>query len=193
MPRDPRPTRQPGAPGRKVRRPRQTRSSASPAEPVPHGATASLAEPRPLRKARRRRRETLRHIAFTRRALVLLGVLLALGFSYAGPLRILLSQQRDLATTQAEISQRTAQVNELQSQLERWEDPAYVKSQARTQLGFVLPGETGYRVVGVDGKVITDKGTGAGVAAIGPADTARWWDRLASSIQTADRPSTGKR
>ncbi len=174
-------TRQPAGPGRTVRRPRSPRSAASASEP-----TRSVRAPRGPRK---RFLPKLRDVGFTRRLLVLIGVVAILALTYANSLRIMLNQQRDLATANAQIEQRTAQLSDLDAQLQRWRDPAYVKSQARTQLGWVMPGETGYRVIGTDGKVVTDDGAGTTITTTTPADQVRWWDRLIRSIEAADGPA----
>ncbi len=188
MPHEPRTTRQPAVPGRNTRRPRSPRSSASASDAPTQPKTASLAAGAALQGvARRLPRGRPLKVGFTRRALVLVGILLILGLSYANSLRILLNQQRDLADVQAQVTARTAEVADLESQLLRWQDPAYVKSQARTQLGFVLPGETGYRVIGADGRVVVDATTSSGVASSGPADPTRWWDKMATSIAAADK------
>ncbi len=196
MAREPRTTRQPAAPGRNVRRGRTPRSSstaptagsAPSASERPHGATASLAE-RGRAAARRIPRATALRVnpGRTRKLLVLMGVLLVLAVTYANSLRVMFVQKRDIAAVQQQIGQKQAQAADLTAQLQRWNDPAYVKSQARSQLGWVMQGETGYRVIGLDGKVLTEDGSSSGVAASGaPSDQTRWWDRLAGSIQTAD-------
>nr|NLI49842.1 septum formation initiator family protein [Propionibacterium sp.] len=185
MPRE-RTVRQPAGPGR-TRRTRTPRSAASASEGGP-AATASGSGMRAAGRALARRlpRPRLRDVGFTRRALVLLGVFAILALPYANSLRILVNQQRDLALANAQIAERTAQVSELDAQLQRWRDPAFVMSQARTQLGWVLPGETGYRVIGTDGKVVLEAGESSGLAEAGVADETRWWDRLADSVRAAD-------
>ena len=169
MPRE-RTVRQPAGPGR-TRRTRTPRSAASATENGP-AATASGSGVRAVGRslARRLPRPRFRDVGFTRRALVLLGVVAILALPYANSLRILVNQQRDLALANGQIAERTAQVADLDAQLQRWRDPAYVMSQARTQLGWVLPGETGYRVIGADGKVILDSGESSGLSAAGVAD-----------------------
>lgn len=127
------------------------------------------------------------NLGFTRRALVFFVVLAVLLLSYANSLRTYLSLQREMATAQQQIEQRSERIKELEDQLNRWNDDDYVRSQARTRLGWVMPGETGYRVIGRDGKVAsgsTDvKGLGTGdVSELG----ATWWDRMAGSIVIAD-------
>ena len=131
-----------------------------------------------------------RSLRFTRRALVLALVVVVLAISFGGSLRIYLTQQHDLAVAEQQIRDRSAQIADLEAELARWDDPAYVKAQARDRLGWVMPGETGYRVVGPDGKPL-----GGGVVIESeqklPAGEHEpvWWDRLWGSVQTADAPT----
>lgn len=130
-----------------------------------------------------------RGLKFTRRALVLALVLVVLAISYAGSLRIYFGQAHDLAVAEQEIRDRQAQIADLQAELARWDDPAYVKAQARERLGWVLPGETGYRVVDDNGKPLGGGvvlGTGTGVDP--DAANQHWWDRMLGSVATADHP-----
>lgn len=190
MPRE-RTVRQPAGPGR-TRRTRTPRSapSATEAQPAAAASDSILGAGRAL--ARRLPRPPFTNVGFTRRALVLLGVFAILVLPYANSLRIMLNQQRDLATANAQIAERTAQVAEMDAQLQRWRDPAYVTSQARTQLGWVMPGETGYRVIGMDGKVVLEAGESSGLSGVAVADQTRWWDRVAESVKIADGDPAAK-
>lgn len=121
-------------------------------------------------------------------------VVALLGLSYAGSLRVLITQSTDMAVARQQIEERTTRVTELQQELERWEDPAYVKAQARTRLGWVMPGEIGYRVIGTDGEVLSGSQEIEGVGAAQPNELhARWWDHLAGSIRAADNPQPVRR
>lgn len=174
--------RQPAGPGRTPRRPRSRTTSAAATRTSRPGSGAT---------ATGRRRSRLGNVVFTRRALVLLGVVAVLALSYANSLRIMLNQQRDLAEANAQIEQRSAQLADLDAQLQRWRDPAYVKSQARTELGWVMPGEVGYRVIGMDGTVLDDPSDPTTIATTDTADQGGWWDRLSISVAVADS-SAGK-
>lgn len=116
-------------------------------------------------------------------------VLVVLAISYAGSLRIYFSQAGDLAVAEQQIRDRQAQISDLQTELARWDDPAYVKAQARERLGWVLPGETGYRVVDDNGNPL---GGGvvlaSGTRADPDAANQHWWDRMLGSLATADHP-----
>jgi cell division protein FtsB len=127
--------------------------------------------------------------SITTRAIALAVVLLILTISYATSLRIYFAQSREIAETRAAIATRQQRIAELQGELAQWDDAEYVKTQARDRLGWVVPGEVGFRVVGPDGKPL------GGGAEIGPGpqpnDTSddAWWSRLWGSVEAADRPA----
>lgn len=125
----------------------------------------------------------------TGRALVLVAVFVLLGLSYASSLRIYLDQQHQLALADQQISERTTQIAGLEAELARWDDPDYVKAQARDRLGWVMPGEFGYRVIGEDGQPIGGGVTIEAEQQLPPGEhDPMWWDKLWGSIQTADAP-----
>ncbi|GAB2568319.1 hypothetical protein GCM10009593_01600 [Microlunatus antarcticus] len=129
----------------------------------------------------------------TARALALVVVVLVLTISYATSLRIYFSQAHEIATTKAEIADSQAAIGDLQGQIARWNDPAYVAAQARERLGWLVPGETGYTVVGADGKPL-----GGGLTLDSSATTdpeqqqPMWWDRMWGSVKAADKPAPVK-
>ena len=119
-------------------------------------------------------------------------VLSVLTISYATSLRIYFSQAHAIADTKAEIATRQARIADLQSELGRWNDPAFVKTQARERLGWVVPGETGFTVVGVDGKPLGG-GVSLGAENVAPHQPRGvWWGRLWGSVQTADQPAPAR-
>ena len=129
----------------------------------------------------------------TARALALVVVVLVLTISYATSLRIYFSQAHEIASTKAQIAQSQAAIDDLQGQLARWDDPAYVTAQARERLGWLVAGETGYTVVGADGKPL---GGGLTLDASATTDPERaqpmWWDRMWGSVAAADKPAPVK-
>lgn len=81
------------------------------------------------------------------RALVL-GVVVLTGFSLLLPtVRAYLGQQAELDALARELADAERTEEELAAELARWDDEAYVAAQARERLGYVMPGETAYRVV----------------------------------------------
>jgi cell division protein FtsB len=131
-----------------------------------------------------------RRSSLTTRALALAVVILMLTISYANSLRIYFAQSHEVAATRAEIADREARIGDLQTELDRWNDPAFVKLQARTRLGWVVPGEIGFTVVDADGKPL-----GGGQQLDEGAETAAdrapesWYTRLWGSVETADKPA----
>jgi cell division protein FtsB len=185
VPSGPRPTSRPGAgPGRgKPRARSQARKSSSTARKPKAQA------PRPDESAAPLLR---RGSSLTARAIALGLVLLILTISYATSLRIYFAQAHEIASTKAEIAERQQRIRDLQGELARWDDEAYVRTQARERLGWVVPGETGYTVVDADGKPL---GGGAKISAeTAPAEQPQdsWWSKLWGSVEAADRPAPVK-
>lgn len=164
--------RQPSGRGRSTKRTR-----------TPSAAPSAPAAPNKRTEARRGPR-----MALTRRALAVVAVVALLVFSFAGALRVWLMQSQELALATAQIEQRQAQIAELENELARWQDSAYVRTQARARLGWVMPGDVGYRVIGPDGEVLSGTSEIEGVgAAHSTGLEERWWDHLSTSLQEADR------
>jgi len=129
---------------------------------------------------------TSRGFRLTWRMAALVGVLVILLFSYATSLRVYFSQQSQLAALHAQIQADQQAIETYQDQLARWQDPAYVKAQARARLGWVVPGETGFQVIGADGKPI---GGGVVDSALPRGESGTWWGRLLGSVAAADNPA----
>lgn len=189
MARDRRPPRtSPAGPGRTTRSRTGSRTSAPRSAATP--AVAEEQQTPTGAETPKRRLSLPKRLGLTRRALAVLSVLVVLALSYANSLRIYLEQQAELATAQQQIQERTAQISQLEDELNRWNDPAYVKAQARERLGWLLPGETGYQVIGPDGKPL---GTGVVLESenqLPPGEHPEmWFDRLWGSIETADSPT----
>lgn len=75
-------------------------------------------------------------------ALTVMGVLIL-----APNLRILVEQRQQIAALQATQNQQKQELTQLEAQRARWDDPAYVRAQARDRLYFVMPGEVSYLVL----------------------------------------------
>jgi type II secretory pathway pseudopilin PulG len=115
---------------------------------------------------------------------VLAIVLVALIASYAGTLRNWIDQRQQLSQLRQENQERTAAVADLQHQVRRWDDPAFVESQARSRFGWVMPGEVGYVVIDDTGNPATARPKAATKSR---SDQTPWWTELRASIASADR------
>ncbi|MCQ1957175.1 septum formation initiator family protein [Arthrobacter sp. zg-Y826] len=89
--------------------------------------------------------------AFSGRLLVLAMVMVAITVLLAPSVRTYLQQRSEIAVMKAEIAEAEATQAELEVQLGRWEDPAYIKQQARDRIFLVMPGEKRYLVKGENG------------------------------------------
>ncbi|VXB71657.1 septum formation initiator family protein [Aeromicrobium sp. 9AM] len=121
----------------------------------------------------------------TTRAIVLLSVVLLLIASYTSTLHAWWEQRADIQATKAEIVMRKQEIAGLNDQKDRWNDPAYVKQQAKERFGWVLPGEVGYRVIGADGTVKGDVPT----LDAPPTATSKteWYDKVWGSVKEAGK------
>jgi len=116
------------------------------------------------------------------RGAVLIGVMVIAVVLLAMPLREYLGQRSAMNSMRQQTQEHQARVNDLQHQLDQWQDPEYFRQAAR-RWNYVLPGEVGYIVVE------------AGDAKPGPQSTGSsqvssdrpWFATLWRSVQGADR------
>lgn len=113
-----------------------------------------------------------------------MSVVLLLIASYTSTLHAWWEQRGDIQATRAEIVMRKQQIVADQDQLKRWDDPAYVKQQAKERFGWVTPGEVGYRVIGSDGAVKGDVPT---LDAPPQASSKAWYDQLWGSVKESGK------
>ena len=125
----------------------------------------------------------------TGRAL-LLGVVVAfLAVSFASSLRAYVEQRDHIRDLQSDIARSEATIEELEREKSRWEDPAYVKAQARSTLGYLMPGETGYQVLDENGVPLDAEADLHDPAEVGsPEVEAPWWDDVWGSVELAGNP-----
>lgn len=85
-------------------------------------------------------------LSSTRRAAILALVVCALALTVVVPLRNYVSQRQELAAVTQRQEALAGDVAALQAERARLSDPAEVEAQARSRLGYVLPGEVPYVV-----------------------------------------------
>ncbi|TFV52981.1 septum formation initiator family protein [Blastococcus sp. TF02A-35] len=121
---------------------------------------------------------------FTGRGVVLVGLVLLLALTLAGPVRQYLAGQAELARLAAEGEELDQRAADLQAELDRQSDPAYTERQARERLAYVLPGDR--LVIVVDGEAVEgDAGTLA--EATEEPEPLSWYEGLMESVADADR------
>lgn len=118
--------------------------------------------------------------AFSGRLLALALVLVTITILLAPTVRTFLAQRAEISSLQQGIEDERAQQAQLKDQLARWNDPAYVKQQARDRLFYVMPGETGYLVIGADS---TDEIPPVATSAESDDGPQPWLDALWTTVE----------
>ena len=108
---------------------------------APKSATLATAAPR-------------RRSRLSARGAILLVLILLLLVAAIGPVRSLLGERADLAQLQRQATELEARNAELQAQVDRLNDPAYVEQLARDCLGMVHAGEIAFRAIPKQGAFI---------------------------------------
>lgn len=120
--------------------------------------------------------------AFSGRLLALAVVMIAITVMLAPTVKIYVDKSAEIAALEADIAARKAEQNGLKQQVSRWQDPNYVKQQARDRINMVMPGETSYWVFGSDEPAGTSSGQAGAGSAEDPANLP-WVDALWESIR----------
>ena len=92
------------------------------------------------------------------------------------------AQRAQINSLRAQVAANQQALQDARKELELWNDPNYIKSQARTRLHYVLPGERQYILsndVQLDGKENSNQ-----VASNIPAGVP-WYTRLIATITEA--------
>lgn len=125
----------------------------------------------------------LRTIRFSGFTFLMLGVLILAVIVLAPNLRILIEQRQQIAALEAAVNQTQQSVDELEENVARWDDPEYIRSQARERLFYILPGEISYLVINEGDETTTADGQ---PISTGIQTTQVDWVRsLLSSVYTA--------
>lgn len=115
-------------------------------------------------------------------------VLLVLMMSYASSMKAYLQQRAHIDSLKGQIAEQEQRIEVLQREKERWEDPAYVRMQARERFGYVLPGETSFVVVDGNGQPLDPESTLSDPAEVGRETPPAWWDSVWASVELAGDP-----
>lgn len=82
---------------------------------------------------------------------ILLALVILVGFgTTAIPIKQLLEQRDRIAVLESQVAANEATIKRLEGNVSRWEDPAYVQSQVRKHLHWVMPGEIGFFITESD-------------------------------------------
>lgn len=125
----------------------------------------------------------LRGIRFSGFTVLALGMLVMFVVVLAPSLRIFVEQQQERAALAVAVTQQQREVDELEQDVARWEDPSYVEAQARERLYYVKPGEFSYLVIDDGATVTTQRGIPISDKLL--TTEVDWVSTLLSSVLTA--------
>lgn len=168
------------APGDSLDRP--SGSGNLPGSSRPSGSSGSGAGPQPA--AADEEPHPVPAKAFSGRMLALAVVMIAITIMLAPTVKVFFDKRAEIDALNADIVAREAEGDALRRQVSRWQDPNYVKQQARDRINMVMPGETGYWVFGSDLPAGESSSQPGAAAAQDPADLP-WVDSLWESIRRA--------
>ena len=107
----------------------------------------------------------------------------------APTLKIVVEQRQQVADLQAKLSEKKAALDAMNKEKARWDDPAYIRAQARERLYYVMPGEINFLVVN-DAPVV-ESTTDAPTTELQTTDT-NWINGALGSVLVAgltDKPA----
>ena len=111
-------------------------------------------------------------------AAVLFAVIVLIG----SPLQKYFAQRAQINALKTQVAASQQELEKARKELQLWSDPEYIKSQARTRLHFVLPGERQYILV--NDVTLEGKDNSNSVATNIPTGVP-WYTRLIATITEA--------
>ena len=113
------------------------------------------------------------------RVLALSAIFFILALTIAPPVKHYFTQRAQISALKSQLSADNTALQKAREELTLWQDPEYVKSQARERLHFVLPGERQYIVTEGENDLTRNSST---KIASSLADGQPWYSRLIASI-----------
>ena len=141
-------------PGKKSARQAPVSASRAAKAAKPGARAAKSRAPKPARSAASAewiRGMRLNTYTITLLAMIVLGVL-----TLAPRVQEWFVLRQQVAQAQADVAKARNDVKNMQSEVKRWEDPVYIRSQARDRLYYVMPGEVSYLVMDAEGVNTSD-------------------------------------
>jgi cell division protein FtsB len=122
-----------------------------------------------------------------RPATAFLGTLAVIALLLAPSVRAWVQQRSALAAESSDVERIGRELNELQAQNKRWDDPAYIPAQARARLRFQMPGERSFVVIDDRVRVPVSSDPTEVVADQVERSDEAWFSRMWDSITIAGR------
>lgn len=149
--------------------------------------------------------DRLRGLQLNIQTLAVLAVIVMGVVTLAPTVQTLFIQRQQILDLQAQVDQAKKDVANMTEERKRWEDPVYVRAQARDRLYYVMPGEVSYLVMDANGVDMSDTTGTVGQMLADRANTTEitqslrktkhnWVDSVLYSVVRAglDEPTTAK-
>ena len=127
----------------------------------------------------RRRPSNRRRVRSNARPLVLITIIFIFTLTLAPPIKNYFTQRAQISALKSQVASDRTALEKARAELSTWQDPNYVKSQARERLHFVMPGERQYIVTGTD--VTKSQPQTTQIASQLP-EGAPWYTKLIASV-----------
>lgn len=117
----------------------------------PQRPTNGRVKPTRMPSASAGREQLARGLRFDSRSITLALVVVIGIISLAPQAQVLITQQQSLADMRAQVARAEQAVKDMKTERKRWDDPVYIRAQARDRLYYVMPGEVSYLVMDANG------------------------------------------
>ena len=125
------------------------------------------------------RRPSSRRTRGKARPLALIAIIFIFTLTLAPPIKNYFTQRAQISALKSQVATDRTALEQARAELSTWQDPNYVKSQARERLHFVMPGERQYIVTGSE---ITQAEPETTQVAKQLPEGAPWYTKLIASI-----------
>jgi cell division protein FtsB len=119
------------------------------------------------------------------RTFAIAAIFFALALFLAPPIKNYFTQRAQINALKAQLASDYAALDKAKKELTLWQDPEYIKSQARERLHFVMPGERQYIVTGTDDS--QDSSNNQVQVVDNLPEGQPWYNRMIASITEAGK------
>lgn len=126
-----------------------------------------------------RRQLSFRSRRSSGRALALWVIFFVLALAIAPPVKHYFTQRAQISALEAQLNNDHKALDAARQELLSWQDPEYVKTQARERLHYVMPGERQY-IVAENGASTNETQTNKIASSL--TDGLPWYSKLIASI-----------
>lgn len=119
------------------------------------------------------------------RTFAIAAIFFALALFLAPPIKNYFTQRAQISALESQLASDYSALEEARKELMLWQDPNFIKSQARERLHFVMPGERQYIVTGGDE---SEDSNNNGISVVENLPEGQpWYTRMIASITEAGK------